>query len=674
MDFTRQALSACAALTMLTALGAVTASAQSADSLDSLNTHLLQEVEVNGNVIRKDVSSTAPAYRISAADMQKMGVTDISDALHRLPGINLRDYGGAGGMKTASVRGFGAEHTGVIYDGVALSDCQNGRIDLSRYSLDNIGSISMIVGDDNDIFIPAKAAASAAKIMLNTLSVPTADDESWLLTAQLKTGSFGLISPYLRVGKTVTPAFSWSAIGEFTHADNDYPFTLKDGGLTVKERRSNSRLNSGHGELNAVWRPSSRRSLAAKAYYYDNDRRLPGAVVLYNPVSNESLRDRNFFGQLKWKDTSHDKVWWQALAKFNWDATFYHDQDGKYPGGFLQENYWQKEVYVSGSVLYKPTADWSFDYSADYSYNNLTTNLINDQHPTRNSILQTATAQYKTERLVAMARVLWSVYENDVRTGESAKDASRLSPTVSLSFRPFVDRLFFIRASYKNIFRMPTFNDSYYYHLGSVSLKPESTDQFNIGMTWQAPRLAHLKEAAVTVDGYYNKVKDKIVGIPQNMFIWTMMNVDMVRAYGIDVTANTTYEIKKGQSLIFAGNYSWQRVQPRTNPKNPDYNKQVAYTPQHSGAASLSYENPWVNFVFHGSGASDRFGTNSNNPQSRIAGYIDCGAALYKNIPLNRHSFDIRFDVMNIFNHQYEIVARYPMPGRSWRLTLAYNL
>ena len=77
-----------------------------------------------------------------------MGVTDVADALHRIPGVTLRDYGGAGGMKTVSVRGFGAKHTGVSYDGIMLSDCQSGEIDLSRYSLDNVDQLSLVIGDN----------------------------------------------------------------------------------------------------------------------------------------------------------------------------------------------------------------------------------------------------------------------------------------------------------------------------------------------------------------------------------------------------------------------------------------------------------------------------------------------------------------------------------------------
>lgn len=633
----------------------------------------LQEFEVVSERVRKEVTSTAPLFNLTNERMKTMGITDISDALHRLPGINIRDYGGAGGMKTVSVRGFGTTHTGVIYDGIVLSDCQSGKIDLSRYSLDNVGSLSLIVGDNSDIFVPAKASASAASIIISTMSVPGPQDSLWHLTGQMRFGSFGTYNPYVKIGKSITPKFSFSAIGEYTHARNDYPFTLKNGKLVTRERRNNSMMNSAHGEINTRWRITPASTLDAKIYYYDNNRELPGPVILYNPICHEKLRDRNFFGQLTYKNLSLSKFSFQGLAKFNWDASLYHDEDGKYPGGVLDEDYYQREVYVSGSALYVPTDKLAFNYSADYFYNNLTTNQMEVIGPWRHSVLQSFTGKFQNSWLLATARLLWSIYNNGVKEGTSSKDENKLSPSLSVSVQPIRNCLFFIRASYKNIFRMPTFNETYYFRMGSTSLKPEDTDQFNLGLTWQYNSAGWLNALVLTGDVYYNNVKDKIVALPTNMFIWTMTNMDKARAFGTDVTASATFNIARSQSLVFAGNYSWQRVQPRTSPTDPDYNKQVAYTPIHSGAASLSWENPWVDVVVHTTGASDRYGTSSNLPITRIKGYMEMGAALIRSFKIKRNTIDLRFDLTNILDTQYEIVGNYPMPGRAWKFTVTYK-
>ncbi len=641
--------------------------------VDSLSMQL-EELEVVSVPVQHHVTSTAPVFTIDDKNMKRRGVTDLTDAIHRLPGVNIRDYGGAGGMKTVSVRGFGSTHTGVVYDGIVLSDCQTGSIDLSRYSLDNIRSMSLVVGDNSDIFMTAKAASSAASLVLNTQSVPDAKDRDWKLRAQVKTGSWGLISPYLMVGKTMSDKFSWSFIGEYTHAKNDYPFVIKNGILTSHERRDNSLMNSGHGEINAQYRFSPANILTTKIYYYDNDRELPGPVVLYTSDSHETLHDRNFFSQLTWKTDLPHNLKLQALAKFNWDSSKYHDIGASYPGGETQENYWQREAYVSGALLWQPHSKWTLDYSVDYFYNSLNSNQIDNPRPWRNSVLQSLAARFKTGKVLAMARLLLSVYDNEVHEGESAQDATKLSPSLSVSVQPWSSKLLFFRASYKNIFRMPTFNDSYYFRMGSTQLKPESTDQMNVGITWQTPSITWLPVGTITVDGYLNYIRDKIVAIPRTMYVWSMTNLDKARAFGVDATIDFIFRVGHQHDILLNGTYSFQRVQPRTSPLNPDYNKQLAYTPVHSGALSVGYENPWVNLSFHATGVSDRYCINSNPANSRIAGYVDCGLTLWRDFNVKGHTIGLRGDVLNLFGKQYEVVARYPMPGRSWRLSVNFEL
>lgn len=640
---------------------------------DSLYNNL-EELEVTAAKADESVLSTAPLFRIDDEKMKTLGVTDLTDALHRMPGLNIRDYGGAGGMKTVSVRGFGSTHTGVVYDGVPLSDAQTGTIDLSRYSLDNVDDLSLIIGDNNDIFTSAKASASAASIVINTGSVPGPDDSAWHLTGQLRAGSFWLVNPYLKIVKSLSRKFSFSAIGEYTYAKNNYPFTLRNGQHTTRERRDNSRMNSGHVELNSRWRLSSASALDAKVYYYDNDRQLPGPVVLYNPVSDDTLHDKNFFGQLTFTDATLRKFKFRGIAKFNWDATYYHEVDGKYSAGFKDEDYVQRETYISGSVLYTPITSLSLSYAADYSYNNLTSNDPTTVGPRRHSILQALSAKFRNSWLQLTGRLLLSSFVNSVKKGESVPDRTKLSPSLSLSVQPWRNRLFFIRGSYKNIFRIPTFSESYYYHIGSLALKPEETNQFNLGVTWQCTGKRALSVLTVTGDVYYNQVKDKIVAIPMNMFVWSMANLDKVRAFGADVTLNATFDLTSKQSLVVSGNYSWQRVQPRTSKKLPDYNKQVAYTPVHTGAASIAWRNPWVDVVGKATGSGERFGTNSNLPITRIPGYVEFGVSLMHKFPVRSHSISLRLDALNILDTQYEIVAAYPMPGRSFQFTATFDL
>lgn len=633
--------------------------------------HQLREVTITESRRQHEVKSTAPLYIIDREQMLTLGVTDVADALHRIPGVTLRDYGGAGGLKTVSVRGFGAKHTGVSYDGILLSDCQSGEIDLSRYSLDNVEQLSLVIGDNDDIFIPARNASTSAVLNIQTIGMPDADSKPHL-TAQMKVGSFGYASPFLRYEQNLNENLAFSVAGEYTYAENDYPFELRNVTVVTHEQRTNSRMNQGHAEMNLVWKIDNLNTLSGKIYYYDNNRQLPGQVHYYTDVNKETLRDQNFFAQVQYLKRSLSGLSLKWNTKFNWNASIYHDP--LTPNNYNDASYWQREAYTSVAVLYVPSESWAFDYSGDLAFNNLNGSAERtvSNNPFRLSLLQSLTAKYHSGRLTALARLLHSVYLNESKGGPSARNMRKLSPSVSLSYKLLEDEELLLRASYKNIFRSPTFNESYYFHYGSTDLLPETTDQLNLGVTWL--RESDQWGVNMTLDGYYNHVNDMIVAVPYNMFIWTCVNVGKVNVLGADVTVQASRQLAEGHSLQFSGSYSYQQAENRTNSESPYYGNQIAYIPKHSGSAAVGWDNPWANLSVHLTGVSSRWANNQHYEGTEIEGYWDMGLTVYRHFRWKDQCLEARMDVKNVLNKQYEIVRFYPMPGRSWQVSVKYQL
>lgn len=245
------------------------------------------------------------------------------------------------------------------------------------------------------------------------------------MTGQIKTGSFGMINPLIRYEQKFNEKISASTTGEFMRADNLYPFTLVNGDYVSKEKRYNNNIQTYRGELNLYISPNNRSTLNGKIYYYDTNQQLPGAVILYNAKSREKLRERNFFSQVHYRTYWENNLSLLINGKFNWSQSHYHDEGGKYPGGELNDRYFQREYYTSGALLYTPTSHWSMVYAADYIYNNLNANTPNNTSPYRHSILQTATLRYQTDNITAVAILLGSIYlngakkETELRTGEN---------------------------------------------------------------------------------------------------------------------------------------------------------------------------------------------------------------------------------------------------------------
>ena len=130
-------------------------------------------------------SRSTPLQRVSQSFIERSGASGIHEIVRTFPGVNIRDYGGIGGLKTVSIRDIGAQHTAVCYDGIVISNAQNAQIDISRFSLGNLSEITVETGGSDDIFRSARLLNAAGILSLSTLN--TGDRVS----AGLTCASFG---------------------------------------------------------------------------------------------------------------------------------------------------------------------------------------------------------------------------------------------------------------------------------------------------------------------------------------------------------------------------------------------------------------------------------------------------------------------------------------------------
>ena len=642
-------------------------SAKAQEQADStLTGEEIDEVVVTGN--NTVTRTSAPVRIITTHQKERLGITDISDALKRTAGVDVKDYGGVGGLKTVSVRGLGSQHTAVSYDGIILSDCQNGQIDLSRYSMDNIDKMTLTIGEGNEIFRPARHFAAATRLDLYT-ATPNYNKEKQHLRMQVKTGSFGLVNPYFWVDKKIGKKNWASFSSDFLRSDGRYPFTLTNGKMETREKRENSEVESGHCEANFNSQLTTKSQLNVKVYFYNSDREIPGSIILYNTNNKEELEDQNFFTQVRFRTFMKSKLSLMINGKFNWAATRYHDEKPIYASGEINDSYFQREYYASAAVFYQPARVMTFSFASDYAHNGLNANTYNFAYPKRHSILNVLNAQFSNYRFTATATGLYSIYINEVEEGTTPDNYKRLSPSLSLSYRPFKPD-FRIRASYKDNFRMPTFNELYFDRTGAKNLSPERARQFNVGFTYSCSPSKILKELQFTADGYHNKVKDKIVALPR-MFSWSMLNMGEVEMNGADFHASATISPRDKYNFFVYGNCSLLKAVDYTSKETRYYGDQIPYTPRRSGGGSIAFENPFLNISYQITAISVRYCFPEASTENRIDPYTEHGLSFYHDFPLKKVILSMRGDIVNFTDCQYEVIKYYPMPGRSYRLTLS---
>ena len=668
----------------LTALGiAVILSAGMYAQHDSISsrTHAIDEVTVTAHRLQRDVTGGKPIQLMTHRELELLGLTNLADAVKKFAGASVKDYGGIGGMKTVSVRNLGAHHTAVSYDGVTISNTQAGQIDIGRYQTDNIQELSLAMGEEDDQMQSARHYASAGVLSITT-ERPYYGGERRRFTphfkASLRGGSWGLVSPSLRLTQSFSERTAVSLGGTYMRADGVYPFTLKNGRMRTREKRYNSDIESWQGEANLYNTLADNSQLDVKAYWYRSERGLPGAVILYNDKSDERLWDEDFFTQAVWRKRFNQQWSLHARVKYAHSWNRYEDTDVKYQDGKLTDVARQNEYYASATVGWTPIDNLTFALAEDIAFNDLRSNisisdnLNNPPYPKRTTSLTALSARYVWNRLTLNANVVGTYATEKVKAGKQPDDRRRLSPSASLSYRVLANEALYIRLMYKSTFRMPSFNDLYYIRMGNTGLRPENANEYNVGITWSGQPARWMKYLSVTLDGYFNDVTDKIVAFPST-YVWKMANFGKVYIHGIDATMATEIPFGRKVSLLLTGAYTWQKAEDHEK-RSASYGRQLPYTPKHNGNASLLLYTPWVNVGYSLLAQGERWSSALTTQEYHLKAYAEQSVTLSHEFRLRSCRLKLQGTVHNLTDEQYEIIKYYPMPGRSWSVGATIEL
>lgn len=673
------------------------------EELDSIVRQFsIDEVEVTA---RRREEPVIPVQTLSGARLEGLSTQSVADAARYFSGVQIKDYGGVGGMKTIDVRSMGTNHLGVFYDGIEIGNAQNGTVDLGKFSMDNIEELALYNGQKSEIFQPAKDYGSAGTLYIKTRRPKFTPGKTYNLSITMKAGTFGLANPSILYEQKLTDNIHLSASGEYTYAHGRYHFryrrVLPSGAVAwdTTAVRQNGDVQAGRAEVGLFgYLPEGKWHV--KGYYYQSEKGIPGAIV--NNVWTNSQRqwDRNAFVQGNYTQRIVRGYDVQVNAKYSNDRLRYLNPDTTLM--YIDNTFTQQEVYMSmahrvallghQSVFsHQPSAvNWDVSLSADWLWNYLEGNLANFVYPERNTVLAAAATQLYWKYLKAQASVLGTfifdkIHQPTIATPTAYKQQPQFTPAVFVSYQPVLSEELFLRAYYKRIFRMPTFNDLYYTDVGNISLLPEYTTQYNGGVQydkrWQE---GACRAVSVKADGYFNQVKNKIVAIPKGngQYRWQMLNLGYVEIRGCDVNASGTFDLTNEVLLTVAAAYTYQKAQDFTDPGELTYGGQIAYIPWHSGSATvnLQWKGLSVNYAFIYVG--ERYHNSANIPANREQPWYTHDMSISYDMPISRKSIvdsrkskvDSRkpkysprlyfaVEINNLLNQQYEVILNYPMPG-----------
>jgi vitamin B12 transporter len=602
---------------------------------DSTRTYNAQEMVVTATrtaILQKD--SPSPINILTTQDIQRTNGSSVVDVLRSSEGVFLKDYGPTASLKTVSFRGMAAEHILVLYDGTRLNNFQNGQVDFSLLPMSNVDRIEVVRGGNSALY-----GADALGGIINIIS--SRPSETLQIHADASLGSFDYKRYSLDArGRTQGLGLVFGIMHD--QATGNYPFIFHRPGLvdTIQKRdgadftRTQLYLNTDYsfderaGMTLSVQRVKSNQGAPGSLTFVSNLRQDDDAVTTVATLRDDHLDGislsmnmgltydlQNYYSQTKTTlETFNPQLQWVATS---WDRFIVGGEfveghlEGMLPDAVIKRI--QRSVYISNEMLF----------------------------------------QRESENLDRL-----SLYQS-VRYDALSEGQEAYSPKVGFNFRIIRAWDTRIRASYGKNFRMPTFNDLYDVWLGNPTLHPEHSECYDIGIETS---LDHSGLHAVQITYFDITTRDRIL---PNAFYYPI-NISRAQSTGIE----GRYDLKfpKDEVNAFADvtfNAASRQSMDSTN------GKQLLYIPKAVCSFGISAQVLGLYLTISEMYTSKRFITEDESASLLEYWLTDFNLSMV--IPLNPLRLNLRTEVSNVFDIDYQVLPGYPMPGRTFRFTLGVD-
>ena len=628
------------------------------------------EVVVTSKLVFREV---IPSQKLTGEQLERLNSLSVADAMRYFSGVQLKDYGGVGGVKTVDVRSMGTNHLAVSYDGITLGNAQNGQIDLGQFSLDNVEEITLYNGQKSAIFQPASDFASASSVYIRTRTPRFEVGRNDNLKLRLKYGASDLLRFSTLYEHRFSADVSLGLNAEMMTASGKYHFRYKRKNLDGTTAWDTTAVRQ-NGDIHAERVEANLHGLFTqgawhlKGYLYNSQRGIPGAIVNNVWRRGERQGDLNTFFQGHVQKSIGEWFSTQWLMKYAYYQTHYVNRDSTILP--VDNIYRQQEYYLSSANVAELLPGWSASLSYDLRWNHLRADTYRFAHPRRFTHALSVATALDLHRLKVQASVVGTLVNDKTNTLNT--QLTRLTPAVFANVYPLRGRWLSMRAYVKRSFRMPTFNDLYYTDTGNASLLPETATQFDIGIVaGKHLERGFFSHFSVQADAYYNKVKDKIIAYPKGQqFRWTMLNLGRVDIRGLDVVAEASGRVGNDLIATLRAQYTYQRAIDVTDRADTYYRHQIPYIPHHSGSfiAGLDWHSLSLNYSFLYTG--ERYNQQENTAYNYMQPWYTSDLAATYQWKTGRRQWRVTAEVNNLLNQQYDVILNYPMPGLNMAVTL----
>jgi vitamin B12 transporter len=611
------------------------------------DTILIKEVEIRGKTDGQDYKG----YKATHIDSSLIGIYNqrtLADLIAENSIIHLKTYG-SGGLATTSFRGTGPGHTQITWNEINLNNPMVGQSDLSLIPAGFIDEINIYYGGGS---MSINSGGSGGMIDLKT-NPDWDDQEVFFINPGI--GSFGKRSGLVKV-KAGTKGFQSVTKAFLSNSDNDFRYLNSVAGESpIWETRENSEVRQ-KGFIQELYFRNSRSSLSARIWYQSASRNLP--VPIISPTMNppEKQSDESLRTMLTYVST-------KGLTDIHFTAAFISDKlDYTNELASVDSRNLSKRIILKSDLQRRVNKMLKLEFTLNDELNLINTNNYAG-NKSRNLASADAIAETDLTQWLA-ARVL-------VR--QMIQDSRFLAPdfSVSTEIKPFREKYYFIKASFSKNSKIPSLNDMYWSPGGNPDLKSETgyTSEITLDMTSYLSGSLKIKN---DLTFFRNHISDMIQWRPGESYYWEAGNIGNIVTSGLESGLDVNYTVQRFNARLNAGYAFTKAAIEGANTDNQEFSgNQLVYIPENQINALLRLS--WQHFysVFTASYTGKRFLTADNSQY--LPQYSISDLTLGTKLNAGNVSCDLGFIVENLFNASYQNIAYYPMPGRSFLVSIVFQ-
>lgn len=601
-------------------------------------------------ISRNKTISENPGFKKVSFDtiaLSDFSNSNLSELISHNSLVFIKSYG-AGGQAAPSFRGTGASQTLIDWNGININSPMLGQADLSLIPVGLIDDIQIYYGAAS---MNLNSGGIGGAINLETKPVWKNETMTSLNTGA---GSFGEYSGLIKL-RTGNTKFQTVTKGFFRSAENDFKYLDKvSGAQHIWKTRTNNQSGQ-QGFMQELYFRNSVNTVSAKVWYQTSRRHLPPTLMTEDnkeKQSDESLRILVSDNLTKGKSSFFLAGAW-LMTNMN------------YTNQLLSID----SRNLSHSLVVKAGSESQI---ADHTKLKI---RLNNEITTINTNNYIKDVSRNTSQLDAsLERACTDRFGMTLLLREIINQKSFLIPDFSTAFQyRLIDRKdYFLKASISRNSRIPTMNDLYWSFIGNPDLKNEYA--FTYELTCEMKQRTSARMNFVTdLSIFRNSVKDYLQWHPGENSIWTVDNINKVNTQGFESSLSLDYKSGKFKSEFNAA-YSFTRAITMVSNLSNDVSigKQLIYVPenQFNSSVRITYGSFYSLWTVNSTGI--RYISTDNN--GFLPGYIINNVMAGIKLPTGDSSIDLNFNINNLFAADYQSVAGYPMPGRSYLIKFLFQI